>query len=623
MLLIPQEYLKECLFLKIVPEELAEKLTYYGLETKIIKRGNNIYFEFDSLPNRSDLLSWWGIIHEIGVLLNCQIKPFDSPIINKSEEKLIEVKIATDKCWEFHSGLVKDVVVKESPAWVRECLEANNVRSINNIVDIANLVMLETGQPLHIFDYDTLPKRKIFIQEVQEKEIMTALHGQKLTLCSGDVVINSDEQIIDLAGIIGAQVTSISSQTKNVFIECALFNPISIKETAKRLNISNLASQYFSRQANLFFTPSQALSRVISLIIDSYEGNLNSATIFTYKKAVEKKKKSLVSISQEFITKKVGQMLSEQVVEDAWQRLGFSYWREGNIYYISIPSYRLDITSAEDVLEELLKIYDYNKIISSQLTEFNSTFFSDDKKEREKKQVVRFYLASCGWQEIITYSLISEKMKEEFSEGSQISFYQLLMPKNEYHKYYRQALLASHLKALKYNLSRSNNNLSFFEISSVYSPDRQEEILILSGVGKLLDQPFHQLVQKIDFYWLKGVLENIFKLWQINSEVSFVSTSLDYLYSPQSAEVFLGKQKIGFLGRIQPLITHEHQIDEPVFVSQISLTKIFDYLRNSLPKFNYRPVSSFPTSTKDLSFIFSESVNYNEITKEIKMGGNQ
>jgi phenylalanyl-tRNA synthetase beta subunit len=98
MLLIPQEYLKECLFLKIVPEELAEKLTYYGLETKIIKRGNNIYFEFDTLPNRSDLLSWWGIIHEIGVLLNCQIKPFDSPIINKSEEKLIEVKIATDKC---------------------------------------------------------------------------------------------------------------------------------------------------------------------------------------------------------------------------------------------------------------------------------------------------------------------------------------------------------------------------------------------------------------------------------------------------------------------------------------------------------------------------------------------
>ena len=227
-------------------------------------------------------------------------------------------------------------------------------------------------------------------------------------------------------------------------------------------------------------------------------------------------------------------------------------------------------------------------------------------------------MTNHGWQEIITYSLISEEMKKDFLFPAENGFYQLLMPKNEYHEYYRQTLIPSHLKTLKYNLAHGNKDLFFFEISSVYGPNQSEELLILSGVGKFFNQPLHKLVQEVDFYWLKGALENIFDLWQINSEISFSTASLDYLYSPQSAEIFLGKEKIGFLGCIHPELSRKYQISEPIFAAQISLTKIFDYLRNSPPKFYYRPVSNFPASAKDLSFIFPASVNYNEVIKEIK-----
>jgi len=244
-----------------------------------------------------------------------------------------------------------------------------------------------------------------------------------------------------------------------------------------------------------------------------------------------------------------------------------------------------------------------------------------DNNKFEKKRVLRTYLTNQGWQEIITYSLVSEEVKKDFLFPTGNDFYHLLMPKNEYHEYYRQTLIPSHLKTLKYNLTYGNKDLFFFEISSVYGVSYEEELLALSGTGKFFNQPLYKLVKEIDFYWLKGVLENIFELWQINSEISFTPTSLDYLSSPQSAEIFLGKEKIGFLGRVQSQITQKYQLNETIFIAQISLSRIFNYLDNSPPQISYQPVSNFPASAKDLSFIFPASIDYSGVIKEIKKAG--
>ncbi|CAG8716596.1 13395_t:CDS:1, partial [Ambispora leptoticha] len=242
-------------------------------------------------------------------------------------------------------------------------LAANNIRSINNVVDIANLVMLESGQPLHIFDYDTLPEKKIAVRQAHQGEKITALNGQELVLNPEDTIISSGGKVISLAGIIGGQATALTLNTKNILIECASFNPTIIKKTAKRLNISTAASIFFSRRANLFLSPQQVLSQTISLIADTCQDDLDSKTIFYYQK--KRKIPLVVNISHEFIIKKVGQSLTQQTIENIWQQLKFPYQKEENNYHITIPLSRPDITIPEDLLEELLRIYDYNKVIGS------------------------------------------------------------------------------------------------------------------------------------------------------------------------------------------------------------------------------------------------------------------
>ncbi|CAG8461096.1 16963_t:CDS:2 [Gigaspora margarita] len=287
MPLIPWEYLKKHLFLpKITPAEVGEKLTYYGLETKIVERKNRI-------------------VQEIGVILNCPVKPVNFPVIDESKEKLIEVTINTNECSEFYLSSIKNIAVKE---------KANNIRVTNNVVDSANLVMLETGQPLHIFDYDTLPEQKMVVRQAHRGEKINALSGQELVLSSEDIIISSGEKVISLAGIIGARETAITSHTKNILVECASFHPQIIKKTAKQLNISTTASHFFSRGANLVLSPQQVLARVISLITETCQDDLNSKIIFSYQKT--KKSPPTIIISQEFITKKVGQILTEQTIEN-------------------------------------------------------------------------------------------------------------------------------------------------------------------------------------------------------------------------------------------------------------------------------------------------------------------
>src|ERR1700748_3105943 len=193
--------------------------------------------------------------------------------------------------------------------------------------------MLESGQPLHTFDYDSLPNEKeIVIRHASNEEVITALQGQKLVLDSQDIIISSGKKIIDLAGIIGSQDTSITSQTKNVLIECASFNSQTIKKTASRLTIPTAASRYFSRRVSLIFSPKQVLARVISLIINSYQGDLNAGEFFVYKEE-KKSENTIITINEEFITKKVGQKIAEPTIDNIWQQLKFSYQKKENINY--------------------------------------------------------------------------------------------------------------------------------------------------------------------------------------------------------------------------------------------------------------------------------------------------
>ncbi|CAG8455455.1 21720_t:CDS:2 [Gigaspora margarita] len=490
MPLIPWEYLEKHLILPSAkPDEIAEKLTACGLETNLSPKKEDIYLEFTTLTNR--------IVREIGVLLNCPIKLPTLKTKKDQEKGLVKLNIATNNCSEFHCGLIKNVVIRESSPALKKILSANNIRSINNVVDLANLVMLETGQPFHLLDYDTLSQKTVIeVRQAQKKERMTTISGQKLILNTEDIVVDSDQQIISLAGIVGTKKNAITAHTRNILIECGNFSSSSVKTSVARLDVNTKSSQYFSKEVNLTGQAFSSFHYLISLIQKSNNQTEKKVEITSVYLPAKKKKSPLIPFSENFIKSKI---------------------------------------------------------------------------------------------EIISYSLVSEKEKN--SPGG--DFYRLLFPKSENHCYYRQSLIPSHSKTIAYNLAHGNQDLRLFEIASIYVPTQSEtfseELLTLSATGRIFNQPVHQLIQEVDLFWLKGVLENIFALLLVGEEISF--SPVDPKSGPEEKliEIFLGQKPIA----------------------------------NSPPAVPYHPVSNFPASEKDLSLIFAKDVDYNKVIREIKRVGGE
>jgi len=258
--------------------------------------------------------------------------------------------------------------------------------------------MLESGQPLHIFDYDSLPEKKeLVVRQASEGEIMISLQNSNLILSAEDIVVSSGEKIIDLAGIIGTRGTAVVSQTRNILIECASFCSEAIKKTTNRLNFTTSASRYFCRRNSSFSSPKHVLRRVISLIIDSYKGNLNCGEFFVYQE-VKKKETTSITITRNFVEKKISQKFPKLIIENILRRLNFSYQKKEGIYYVVVPYYRSDIIIQEDLLEELLKVYDCNKItgqLPGSLESSGLSVIKDDGNERRKREI-RAYLSTCG-----------------------------------------------------------------------------------------------------------------------------------------------------------------------------------------------------------------------------------
>jgi phenylalanyl-tRNA synthetase beta chain len=624
MILIPGEYLKKYLLIQplISWDKIVEKLTAKGLETKLICREENIYLEFTPFSNRPDLLSWWGIIREIGVLLNYRVLLPTLPVKQAEKKNSLPLIVATNNCSEFHLGLVKKVKIEESPLFIKKWLLANGIRSVNNIVDMANLVMLETGQPFHVFDYDNLPAKKtITVRSAKKNEKIVTFSGQELTLTTNDIVISTEKKIITLAGIIGSRENIITPRTKTLLIESASFSSQSIKNSVERLNISTRSGQYFSKEVNLNEKPLLALYHFLARLKELGLEGAKRAEIISVDRQSRKKREKTVTISEKFIKRKIGHSLPPSQLEEIWKRLNFSFAKKKFTYYLTPPFYRRDIILAEDIVEEILRIYDYN-----QVPDFSANFpkiTNDNDEERwEKKQKIRTFLVNSGWQEIITYSLVSEKEKKGFFPSVTTNFYRALTPKSKNHHYYRQNLIPSHVKTIQYNLNHDNKDLFFFEIGSIYSLSASgeifsEELLTLSATGRIFNQPLHNLVQEIDLFWIKGVLENIFTLFLVNEEISFVPPSLADFAQGIRTDLFLAKEKIGYLG-----IQKDNKREELIFLAQISVTRIFNFLAHFPPKIVYQPVSNFPKSEKDLSFFFPLVItDYNEIIKEIKSNG--
>lgn len=571
---------------------------------KFLNITDDTIYTLDLNPNRSDCLSHLGFAYEVATVLDL---PIESPEIHykESEEDIknsYELKIETEKCPLFLLKLVKDVEIKESPRFIKERLEAAGMRSINNVVDISNYIMLEYGQPLHFYDADKI-KGILGVRMAHDNEEIITLDGKTRILNSEDIVITDGKHAIGIAGIMGGLDTEVTENTKNILVEAAIFDPLSIRKTYLRLDLRSEASIRFEKGLNFEYTY-EAISRSCHLL-EKYANAHPSKNILMHDR-VNKIPKS-ASVSLEKINKVLGLSLTTEEVRNIFDRLGYECKGE---FEVTIPNRCMDVKIKEDLIEEIGRIYGFDKIVGKlPIQAAKKGGYSPKIKYRKD---ISKKLRSLGLNEIKTYTLINESEATKFNYEEEII--KLDRPISKVRTHLRTSLIPSLLEVVKYNEARGVKDINIYEIANVYSKKENvfAETLKLSFLikGKYLGSEWNKTVIKSDFYTLKGILENLLHYLGFDKRIKFTAENiLSFMHPGVSASLLIDNEFIGFLGKLHPNISKEE-----IYVCELNLDKLFN---KKSKKIKYEEPSKYPSVTRDLAFLFDKDVIVGKVLEDI------
>ncbi len=564
--------------------------------------------DFDLTANRGDLLSILGMAYEVGAIYDKPVKEMKISYKENNENinNTFNVDVETENCSVYLAKKVKNVTIKESPTFIKNRLIASGIRPINNVVDISNYVMLETGQPLHFFDYDKL-KDTILVRMAKQGERLTTLDGQNRALSENDVVITDGQKPIALAGVMGGLDTEITESTKNILIEAAIFDNVHIRKTSNVI-LRSESSNRFEKGLDSKRTY-MAADRAVQLLEKYADGEVVGGTCI-YDKSNSQDK--VIDITVDNINKLLGLEISEKDVIDCFRRLGFSTKAQNGILTVTVPSRRIDISIKEDLIEEVGRIYGVDNI-QGKLPDIKPKAGSYDKRARE----IRNRLVDLGLSETLTYVLVSKDDSAMFTNGKNESI-KLLAPLTEDRNTLRQSLAISLFRTYEYNKAHYNKDVNLFEIAKVFAKSN-EEYNEETHVSMLMTGNFmlgYKDTSKVDFYVIKGVVEELLDYLGYENRYSFIADKAklpNSLHPGQSAAISVNNDIVGFVGRVHPKID-----TESVYVAEINLDKL---LEKRVGKMKYKEISKFPGVKKDLALIVDKSKTSQEVAMEIKKAG--
>lgn len=561
--------------------------------------------------NRSDLLSMIGMAYEIGAVYNRKVS-LPNTEYNKDKEKTtdsLSLSVQTVNCPLYIARKVKNVTIKESPNFMKARLMAAGIRPINNVVDISNYVMLEYGQPLHFFDSDKLGD-KIIVRMAEDKEKMTTLDGTLRILDDKDIVIANDKEIVALAGVMGGLSTEVTPETKNIIIESAVFNPLSVRRTSKAI-VRSEASIRYEKGLDTKRTM-EAINRACHLL-QKYAGAtiLDGEVMHNEVNKVDK----IIKITLEKINRILGMELTKEQVLDIFVKLGFSGEEHNGTFMVMVPSRRLDISIEEDLIEEIGRLHGYDNMKGA-LPETLIKKGGISKRYKMQKEISNI-LRSLGLNQVITYTLTNNVDIYKFT-NDKFNFIELNSPLNEDRKIIRHSLIPSLLKTIDYNMSRNINDLRIFETSNIYYKEKSEYIekTFVAGAltGEYIINNWQNKSVKVDFYLLKGMIETLLNKLKFSNRYEFKKNNLPKEFHPgRSAEILLDNDVIGYMGQVHPSINKNE-----IYVFELFLDKILD---KKVRNIKFKEISKYPEITKDMAFVFDKNINANTIIKEIKKQG--
>ena len=565
---------------------------------------NDQVIDFELTANRGDLLSILGMAYEVGAIYDKKVKDID---LSHKENKenindIFKVKVNTENCSIFLAKKVKNVVIKESPDFIKSRLIASGIRPINNVVDISNYVMLETGQPLHFYDADCL-KDCLEVRMANEGEKLTTLDGIERDLKTEDIVISDGEKAIGLAGVMGGIETEITDKTKNIIIESAIFDSVKVRRTSNAI-LRSEASNRFEKglDPNRTF---MAMERACHLL-EKYASGEVVGDIAKYD--TTEKEDKIINITAENINNILGMTISEKEILDVFRRLGFKAIVKDGVIVVSVPRRRLDISIKEDLIEEVGRIYGVNNI-KGKLPNILPKMGSYDKCTRQ----IRNKMVDLGLNETLSYVLVPEADAKMFTKDDYETV-KLLAPLSEDKNTLRHSLSVALYKIYEYNKARNNKDVSIFEIGKAFQK-KDEEYTETKKLAALMSGEYYLGLdkKKVDFYVIKGVAEEILDYLGYNGRYSFVRNlekTPSELHPGQSAVISVNNDIIGVIGKIHPKVEKDD-----VYVLEIDLDRL---LSKRVGKMKYKEISKFPNIKKDLSIVVDKKISAQEIGMKIK-----
>jgi len=573
----------------------------------------DISYELDLNPNRTDCNNHLCFAYEVAAVLKKEVKMPDV-YYNEIDEKindLVNLKVDTENAPLYNLMIAKDVVIKESPDFIKKRLEIAGIRSINNVVDISNYVMLEYGQPLHFFDKDVVGD-SIVVRMAKDNEKVITLDKQERELKDTDVVITDGDNVLCVAGVMGGLNSGISENTKNILIESAIFNPYNIRYTSIRLGLRSEASLRLEKPLSYEYSL-LAIKRACHLLEKYADAKIVSG-ILTHDNI--KKEEKVISVSLKEINRILGMTLTNEDVESTLNSLGFKYVIENDLYKVTVPNRRQDIyNQKEDIIEEVGRIYGYDNIKPT--LPYINTKKGEYSESAKFRKIVSKRMRSLGFNEIRTYTLVSEEISNlyNYNFGEIIK---LNRPMLKERACVRQSLLSSIVDVAKYNISKKNKDICIYEIANTYSGSEEyieDTKLAFIISGKYLSNTWNKLEYAIDFYFIKGIVENLLDFLGLNGRYTLnLNDKLPKEIHPKiNSEIIVSGKPVGYFGKLHPSISKED-----MYVCEISLTKLNE---NKTGDVKYKELNKYPKIEKDLAFIVDESIESFDIQKEIKKAG--
>jgi|HubBroStandDraft_6_1064221.scaffolds.fasta_scaffold00058_20 phenylalanyl-tRNA synthetase beta chain len=621
---LSSQWIRDFVDLSVDDRHLADDLTNAGIAVEGISgEGKNTVFEMEIGTNRPDAMNHYGVAREVAAIYGLSLKPIQAklPGSNSSEVKTsraqhpgapafpVEIK-DPQGCARFTARILRNVSVKPSPAEIIERLALLDQRAINNAADATNYTLWEMGKPTHVFDLDLLEGGKIIVRRARDDEKLKTLDGVERRLTAEDLVVADAVKAVGLAGTMGGFDTMITDKTRNILIESAWWDPVTVRKMARRHGLHTDASHRFERGAD-FESTLLSCDRVAELILQSGGGELAGSPVDVVARWLDQ---APVGLRMAEVHRILGNSLDSHQVVRILQRLGFEVLPEPDRdpeFTVRIPSWRLDVEREIDLIEEIARLHGYDKFENT-LPSFSGSVI--ETPDAAKDQKLRNSLLALGYDEGVSLTFISHHDAQDFCA---VPVIEIANPLSDEASVMRTSLLPGILNMLAYNLNRSSDNVRLFEAGSVFEAENgaaaELKRICMGASGSAVCPNVHQPSRPFSFFDLKGDVEILLQLFH-HDHVVFDGRTAEYYHPGRSARAVMDGATVAQFGQLHPQTATKRKFKQDVFIAELHLDRLYQH---GLREVRYTALPRFPAVERDFSFVFADTVVFDQIHKAV------